>query len=168
MLRRESTHSYPRNGTPLYWPHITERGTVKSDCTDLYSRGTPEAQLEYRQQHLRERSLPELRGLQDMKHTHNSFVSFFKHGIEVMAQHGAADIRMTIRAEGLPDPRRYNTPTAPKIVVIMPGDGYTEHKSSRDIILHARNDCGRMIQNISETNSSYDPLHYVILLPRGE
>ena len=92
--------------------------------------GTPEAELEYRQQHLGERSLPELRGLQDMMHSHNSFVSFFKHGIEVMAQHGAADIRMTIRAEGLPDPRRYNAPTAPEIAIIMPGDGYTEHQVS--------------------------------------
>ena len=101
----------------------------------------PEAELEYRQQHLRERSLPELRGLQDMMHTHNLFISFFKHGIEVMAQHGATDIRITIRTEGLPDPREYNAPTGPEIAVIMPGDSYTEHQASRDIVLHARNDC---------------------------
>ena len=79
--------------------------------------GTSKAELEYSQQYLGERSLPELRGLQDMMHNHNPFVSFFKHGIEVMAQHGAADIRMTIRAEGLPDPRRYNAPTAPKMLL---------------------------------------------------
>ena len=129
---------------------------------------TPEAELEYRLQHLGERSLPELRGLQDMMHTNNPFVSFFKHGIEVMAQHVAAGIRMTIRAEGLPDPRRYNTPTAPEIAVIMPGDGYTEHQASRDIVLHARNDSDKMLQYISKTNCSYDPLQYVVLFPRGE
>ena len=49
-----------------------------------------------------------------MMHNNNPFVSFFKHGIEVMAQHGAADIRMTIRVEGLPDPRRY---TAPRLLL---------------------------------------------------
>ena len=130
--------------------------------------GTPEAELEYRQQHLGERSLPELRGLRNMMHTHNPFVSFFKHEIEVMAQHGAADITMTIRAEGLPDPRRYSAPTSPEIVVIMPGDGYTEHQASRDIVLHVRNESGRMLQNISETNCSCEPLQYVILFPRVE
>ena len=120
---------------------------------------TPEAEPEYRQQHVGEGSLPELRGLQGMMHNHKPFV---------MAQHGAADIRMTIRAEGLPDPQRYNAPTAQEIAVIMPGDGYTEHQASRDIVLRTRNESGRMLQYISETNCSYDPLYYVILFPRGE
>ena len=87
-------------------------------------------------------------------HTHNPLVSF-NHGIKVMTLHGAADIRMTILAEGLSDPRRYNAPTAPKIAVFMPGDGYTEHQGSRDIVLHAES--GMMLQYISENNCSYDP-----------
>ena len=156
MVHHSIDQLLPREGQPRAFAQI------------YIHDGTPEAELEYRQQHLGERSLPELRGLQDMMHNHNPFVSFFKHGIEVMAQHGAADIRMTIRAEGLPDRRRYNAPTAPEISVIMPGDGYTEHQASRGIVLHARNESGRMLQYISETNCSYDPLHYVILFPRGE
>ena len=67
-----------------------------------------------------------------------------------MAQHSAADIRMTIRAEGLPDPRRYNAPTALEIAVIIPGDGYREHPASIYIALHTRNESGRMLQYISE------------------
>ena len=130
--------------------------------------GTPEAELEYRQLHLGERSLPELRGLQDMRHNHNPFVSFFKHGIEVMARHGAADIRMTIRAEWLPDPRRYNAPTVPEIAVIMPRDGYTEHQAIRDIFLHVRNESGRMLHYINESNCFTNHLHFVILFPRSE
>ena len=34
-----------------------------------------------------------------MNHKHNPFVTFFKHGVEVVTYRGAADIRMTIRAE---------------------------------------------------------------------
>ena len=44
-------------------------------------------------------------------------------------------VRMTIRADGAPHPRRYNAPTASKIVVIMPGDGYTESVATRNIIV---------------------------------
>ena len=43
---------------------------------------------------------------------------------------------MTIRADGTPDPRHYNAPTAPEIAVIMPGNGYTEGVATRDIVLH--------------------------------
>ena len=48
---------------------------------------------------------------------HSPFVSFFKHGIEVMCQHGAADIRMTKRAEGSAEPMRYNAPTARSLLL---------------------------------------------------
>ena len=89
-----------------------------------------------------------------MMHKHNPFVSFFKHGIEVMAQHGSADIRMTIRAERSPDPLIYSAPTDPEIAVIMPGDGYTQHQASRNIVLHARNESGIMLQYSSEINCS--------------
>ena len=47
-----------------------------------------------------------------------------------MAQHGTADIRMRIRAEGLPDPRRYSAPTAPEIAIIMPGVPATRAKNA--------------------------------------
>ncbi len=82
-----------------------------------------------------------------------------------MREHGGADVRMIIRADGCPDPRRYNAPTAPEIAVIMPGDGYNEQEASRDIVLHARSGD---LKRITETHCSYDPLHYVILFPRGE
>ena len=72
-----------------------------------------------------------------------------------MREHGGADVRMTIRADGASDPRRYNAPTAPEIAVIMPGDGYNEQEASRDIVLHARSG---YLQRITETHRAYDPL----------
>ena len=130
--------------------------------------GTPESEVEHRQQHLGEASLPELRCLQDMMHQHNPYVFYFKHGIEVMKEHGGVDVRMTIRADGVPDPRRYNAPTSPEIAVIMPGDGNGEQEVFRDIVLHARNETERELQFINEANRAYDPLHYVLLFPLGE
>ena len=64
---------------------------------------------------LENRSLSELRGLRDMMHKHNSIVFFYKHGIEVMAQHGVAYIKITILGERSPNPQRYNAPIAPKL-----------------------------------------------------
>ena len=72
---------------------------------------------------------------------------------------------MTIRADGEPDPRRYNAPTAPEIAVIMPGNGYTEGVATRDIVLHARTGGSK---RITETNCAYDSLHYVPLFPSGD
>ena len=99
------------------------------------------------QRHPRESCLPELRGLQDMLHEVNAYVSFLRQG--------ANDVRMIIRADGGPDPRRYNAPTAPKIAIIMPGDGYTEGVATRDIVLHARTGS---LQSITECNCAYDSL----------
>ena len=66
--------------------------------------GTPEAEAKYRQQALGEASLPELPCLQEMLHDINLYVSFFKLGIEVMREHGGANVKM-IRADGSSDPR---------------------------------------------------------------
>ena len=72
---------------------------------------------------------------------------------------------MIIRVDGVPDPRRYNAPTAPEVAVIMPGDGYSEGVASRDIVLHARTGG---LQRITEGNCAYDSLHYVPLFPSGD
>lgn len=71
-----------------------------------------------------------------MMHKHNPFVFSFKHGIEMVSQNGVADIRMMIRAEGTPDPRRYKAPTTPEVG--YHAWRYTEHQASRDIVLDAR------------------------------
>ena len=48
----------------------------------------------------------------------------------------------------------------------MPGSGDNdEHPGNCDIILHGKD--GRL-QRINETHQSYDPLHYVLIHPRGE
>ena len=124
--------------------------------------GTADAEAENRLQHLGDASLPEMRLLQQLLHENNPYVSFFRQGIEVMRKQGHQDVRMVIRSEGTPDSRRYNTPTAPEVAVIMPGVGYGEEASSRDIVLHA---CSGGITLKTEIHRAYDALHYVLLFP---
>ena len=52
-----------------------------------------------------------------MLHEVNPYVSHFKHAVDGMRAQGV-DIRMIIRADGCPDPRRYNAPSAPEIAEI--------------------------------------------------
>ena len=107
--------------------------------------GTPEAEVENRQRHLGEAKLPELRALQQMLHEVNPYVSHFKHAVDRMRAQGGVDIRMIIRADGCPDPRRYNAPSAPEIAVLLPGGGYSEGVANRDIVLHAHSGSLRRI-----------------------
>ena len=52
-----------------------------------------------------------------------------------MRAQGGVNIRMIIRADGCPDPRRYNAPYAPEIAVLLPGGGYSEGVANMDIVL---------------------------------
>ena len=149
-----------------YIGQLTPREGEAPSFAQIYIHdGTAEGELENRQRHLGEACLPELRELQDMLHEVNPYVSYLRQGIETMKEQGASDIRMIIRADGGPDPRRYNAPTAPEIAIIMPGDGYTEGVATRDIVLHARTGG---LQRITECNCAYDSLHYVLLFPSGD
>ena len=49
-----------------------------------------------------------------------------------LGRKGGIDIRIVIRADGGPDPRRYNLPTAPEIAVLLPGSGYSDVVANRD------------------------------------
>ena len=149
-----------------YIGQLTPREGEAPSFAQIYIHdGTAEGEIENRLKHLGEASLPELRGLQALMHEVKPYVRYFKHGIELMRAQGGTDVRMIIRADGVPDPRRYNAPTAPEVAVIMPGDGYSEGVASRDIVLHARTGG---LQRITECNCAYDSLHYVLLFPTGD
>ena len=143
----------------------TRAGKVASFAQIYIHDGTPERELENRQRHLGDASLHELRQLQNLLHEVNLYVSYFRQGVDMMRDKREVDVRTTIRADGVPDPRRYNAPTAPEITVIMPGDGYTEGVATRDIVLHVHTGG---LKRITETNCAYDSLHYVLLFPSGE
>ena len=89
--------------------------------------GTPENELENRQLHLGQACHSEqLLALQMILHEVNPYVKYFKHAMNLMRTSGGLDVRMRIRADGCPDPRRYAAPTAPEIAVLLLGDGQSE------------------------------------------
>ena len=102
--------------------------------------------------------------MQQILHEVNPYVSYFKHAIDLMKEQGGIDIRMVIQADGGLDLRRYNLPTAPEIVVLLPGSGYSGVVANRDIVLYT---FGGGIKRVTETHCAYDSLHYVLLFPLG-
>ena len=85
--------------------------------------GTAEAELENNLLHLGEASLLELRDLQLILHDYNP-ISLFRQGVDLKREQVGADVKILIRAEGAPDTRSYNAPTAPKVGVAMSSEGY--------------------------------------------
>lgn len=81
-----------------------------------------------------------------------------------MDPNGMPQYDLIITVEGTPDLRRYNAPTANEVAGLMPGDG-TEPTLGRNIKVQTT--AGAPVF-ISETNGAYDPLHFVLLHPRGE
>ena len=73
--------------------------------------------------------------------------------------------RIFLRAQGTPDPRRYNATAAPReVAAIIPG---TDERQdfARDIIVQ---DIGGHLRRICENHDSLDALTYPILNPTGE
>ena len=63
--------------------------------------------------------------------------------------------------------RRYNRPVVPEIALFRPDLEPDTDATMRDIILRVRG-VRPQLKIISEFNAAYDPLHFVLLFPRGE
>ena len=63
--------------------------------------------------------------------------------------------------------RRYNRPVVPEIALFRPDLEPDTDATMRDIILRVRAQRPQL-KIISEFNAAYDPLHFVLLFPRGE
>ena len=75
---------------------------------------------------------------------------------------------MPIPAEPrLAQARRYNWPVVPEIALFRPDMEPDTDATMRDIILRVRGQRPQL-KIISEYNAAYDPLHFVLLFPRGE
>ena len=102
--------------------------------------------------------------LQDMLLKHNPFVSLYRQAAEKLREQGATldvQVRLTYRPHSTL--RRYNVPTGNEIAVILPWENITE--DDRDIVVQPR---GGSFQRVYDINSTYIPLYYILLFPRGE
>ncbi|CAG8738640.1 1907_t:CDS:2, partial [Acaulospora morrowiae] len=71
---------------------------------------------------------------------------------------------ITASSDQTQDTNWYGSPTASEVAIIIIGDSHEMEPFSQDILLRL---CSGGLQRILEFCSSYDPLHYVLLFPKG-
>ena len=108
-----------------------------------------------------------LRVLQDALASVNPFVGLYRSVRERIRAPltDTDDVRIVFRAERTTrTSRQYALPTASEVAVLLP-DHADQPDAGRDIIVEGRD--GRL-KRMNELHWAYDPLHYVLLFPRGE
>ncbi|CAG8724129.1 9051_t:CDS:1, partial [Acaulospora morrowiae] len=105
-----------------------------------------------------------IKNLQDMLDECNPYIQNFRQIRDLIQENVTTEISMLIYSDRTQDPDRYGPPTASEVAIIMVDNDHEMEPSSQDILLRLR--IGGL-QRISEFYSSYDPLHYILLFPRG-
>ncbi|CAG8765712.1 10251_t:CDS:1 [Cetraspora pellucida] len=103
--------------------------------------------------------------LQQMLHNINPYCRIFKQVTNILSSNSSFDLRIVITDNRPTDPRCYNTPSATEVAVIMVSAEHEPEPLQCDIVLHLREG---EFQRISELHRTYEPLHYVLMFPRGE
>ena len=97
----------------------------------------------------------------DMMHDNNHYV----HEFEYQAKRSTANATITIPTYWGKD-KTYCAPSAAEIAAAIPQrSGNTVNRESRQIILYKK---GGSLQTIKSFNAAFEPLHFVLLFPRGE
>jgi hypothetical protein len=91
-------------------------------------------------------------------------VKFYQQAGQTILQNPSPEYKIILK--GKEGDRRYAAPTTDEVAVLMVGSGTEENASKRNIILAQKG--SNKLSYITEHHSSYDPLQYVIMFPRGE
>ena len=102
--------------------------------------------------------------LQDMLSENNPYISSLKAALDVCADD--SNLQLVLHADARLKPkedhsRSYNLPLGSEVAVLLPG----EQIRDLDVILRTK---GNKLQQIKSVHRSYDPLHYVLMLPFGQ
>ncbi|CAG8661536.1 18179_t:CDS:2 [Rhizophagus irregularis] len=106
-----------------------------------------------------------LQNLQNMLDVANPYIQVFRQARDIIQASETSDVSMVIHGDCTKNLHRYEAPTSSDVAVLMIGDGCDIEPSNRNILLRQREGG---LQKISELHPSYDPLHYVLLFPRGD
>jgi len=106
-----------------------------------------------------------LQNLQDMLNTVNPYIQIFRQAWNIIQASEVSDLSMVIHSDHTRNLHKYGAPTSSDVAALMIGNGCDIEPSNHDILLSKRE--GGM-QKISELHLSYDPLHYVLLFPKGD
>ena len=100
-----------------------------------------------------------LRQLGAMLNTHNACVQVLQHAAELEVPYVTILLRCTANV----DPRTYNVPRVSNIAAFIPDGTHVAAPRSIAVRMH-----GGGVKRITDLSSAYDPLHFVLLFPRGE
>ena len=104
-----------------------------------------------------------MKKLQDMMHEHNPLAKSYK-SVSKLPKEVIAEKQFVLHGDKKPSDahnRKYNLPQANEIALIALNDS----TAPSDIIVTRMDNT---LKRISENNRLFDPLHYVLLLPRAE
>lgn len=107
-----------------------------------------------------------LSSLQHMLHRDNHYAQHFRAAFST-ATAATPEIRLVISVDGSVDRRTHNAPTASEVAVVVPDRDDDDPHRRRRIIVRVRGG-SRALWEIDELNAAYEPLHFVLLCPRGE
>ncbi len=91
-------------------------------------------------------------------------MKFYQQADLKMLNNPSAEYKIILK--GKEGDRRYAAPTTDEVAVLMVSNGTEENASKRNIVLSQKG--SNQLSYITEHHSSYDPLQYVIMFPRGE
>ena len=102
--------------------------------------------------------------LQNMLRENNPYIKSLKSALDICSTN--SDLRLVLHADAKLKPkdshtRTFNLPIGSEVAVLLPG----EHSGDLDVVLHTK---GNKLQHINSVHRSYDPLHYVLILPFGQ
>src|SRR5947207_10440766 len=100
-----------------------------------------------------------------MLHDINPYVNIFRQAGNLLRHNPLLDLKLVITNNRTKDSRRYNTPSASEVAVIMIGNGQGTENQNCDIILQSHKGG---IQRISEIHRAYISLYYVLMFPKGK
>lgn len=107
-----------------------------------------------------------LRELQIMLAHENPYVQIY-HQIGHQLKHEPNKQLKLVLKNNYKRDKRFNLPSANELAILMIDDENQENVH-RDIVLYSKSPNESRLIRINETHSTYDPLHYVLLFPKGQ
>lgn len=126
----------------------------------------PKMQIEHRRSIFDHLDRLVLINIQDMLTAVNPFASVIQSAAERLRDQPNIDLQIRISGDAAREGRQYAAPAAAEVAVIVPSDQSVENgRNPRDVVYITKE--GRIF-HINEMHAYYDPLHYVLMFPRGE
>ncbi|CAI2198545.1 16632_t:CDS:2, partial [Funneliformis geosporum] len=155
------THSW--SSLSSYWIIITKEEQVLR-FAQLYIYNT-EHEIRNHLNLMQNLNATILKNLQNMLDIINPYIHIFRQAQDIFQTSETSNISMLIHNNHIQNLHSYSIPTSSEVAALMIGDRHDIESLNRDILLRTREGG---LQRISELNSSYDTLHYVLLFPKGD